>query len=67
MKKTFFNVLAVASVITTAAFLLDADVKEPSVTIRFIEYTAMLGIVCIILAAATYTFRTARRHIMVKS
>ncbi len=63
MKKVFFNVLAAASAITTAAFLLDGDVKEPSVTMRFMEYTAMLGIIFAILVAGTYTFRFVGKHI----
>lgn len=67
MKKVFLNVLAVASVITTAAFLLDGDVKEPMVAMRFIEYTAMLGIVFTLLIAGVYTLRTARKLIEVRN
>lgn len=67
MKKVFLNVLAVSSVITTAAFLLDGDVKEPRVAMRFIEYTAMLGIVFTLLIAGVYTLRTARKLIEVRN
>lgn len=67
MKKVFLNVLAVASAITTTAFLLDGDVKEPKVVMRFIEYAAMLGIVFTILTAGVYTLRTARKLIEVRN
>lgn len=44
MKKTFLNLLAVASVITTASLLLDSDPREPSTIMRFVEYILMLAI-----------------------
>lgn len=67
MKKVFLNVLAVAAVITTAGFLLDGDVKEPSVVMRFTEYALMLGIVFTVLFAGVYGLKTFRRQIEVKS
>ena len=44
MKKTVLNLLAVASVLTTASFLLDGDLREPSMIMRFVEYILMLAI-----------------------
>ena len=44
MKKTVLNILAIASVITTASYLLDSDTKEPSTIMRFVEYILMLTI-----------------------
>mgnify|MGYP003497638283 FL=1 len=43
MKKTVLNLLAVASVLTTASFLLDGDLREPSMIMRFVEYILMLA------------------------
>jgi len=50
MKKSVINILALASVITTAGFLLDGDAKEPNVLMRFTEYVAMLTIIFTILS-----------------
>lgn len=50
MKKSVINILALASVITTAGFLLDGDAKDPSVLTRITEYVAMLTIVFTILS-----------------
>ena len=44
MKKTVLNLLAVASVLTTTSFLLDDDLREPSMIMRFVEYILMLAI-----------------------
>lgn len=44
MKKTFLNILAIASVLTTASFLLDRDVVEISTAMRFVEYILMLAV-----------------------
>ncbi len=50
MKKSVINILALASVITTAGFLLDGYAKDPSVLTRITEYVAMLTIVFTILS-----------------
>lgn len=44
MKKNFFNLLMISSFLTIVLFLLDGDVKEPNVSLRFIEFGAMNGI-----------------------
>lgn len=58
MKKTVLNILALASVITTAGFLLDGDAKEPNVLMRFVEYVAMLTIVFAILSGFYFGTKT---------
>ena len=45
MKRTFLNILALASVITTTGLLLDSDPIEPNVLMRFVEYLAILTII----------------------
>lgn len=42
------NILKLSIFITIFGFLLDSDVKEPSVIMRFIEFFAMIGIIFII-------------------
>ena len=48
MNKKFSNILMVSIVITIFGFLMDSDVKEPSVIMRFVEFFAMIAIVFII-------------------
>lgn len=42
------NILKLSIFITIFGFLLDSDVKEPNVIMRFIEFSAMIGIIFII-------------------
>ncbi len=42
------NILKLSIFITIFGFLLDSDVKEPNVIMRFIEFFAMIGIIFII-------------------
>lgn len=51
MKKTVLNILALASVLTTAGFLLDGDLREPSMIMRFVEYILMLTIFFTLISA----------------
>lgn len=51
MKKIVLNILAIASVITTASYLLDSDTKEPSAIMRFVEYILMLTIFFTLISA----------------
>lgn len=51
MKKTVLNILALASVLTTAGFLLDRDVVEISTAMRFVEYILMLTIFFTLISA----------------
>ena len=42
------KILKLSIFITIFGFLLDSDVKEPNVIMRFIEFFAMIGIIFII-------------------
>lgn len=44
MKKTNLNILVVALLVTIVGFLMDGDVKEPSMLMRFVEFFMMTGI-----------------------
>lgn len=59
MKKTILNVLAIAFVLTTMGFLMDGDIKESSMAIRFMEYGLMLAITFTILTLGYFSVRTA--------
>lgn len=45
MKKTLTNLLIISFILTTIGFLMDGDVKEPSMSIRFTEYFVMTGMI----------------------
>ncbi|AZA62128.1 hypothetical protein [Chryseobacterium indoltheticum] len=42
MKRKTLNILTVSAIITTIGFLMDGDMKEPSMTMRFTEFFAMM-------------------------
>lgn len=65
MKKSIINILAIASVITTAGFLLDSDVKEASVLMRFTEYIAMLTIVFIVLSGIYFGIKAITKRFLI--
>lgn len=44
MKRKLLNIFTVSAIITTIGFLMDGDVKEPSMTMRFTEFFAMMMI-----------------------
>lgn len=58
MKKSVINILALASGITTASFLLDGDVKEPNVLMRFVEYVGMLTFIFAIISVCYFGAKT---------
>jgi len=65
MKKSVINILALASVITTAGFLLDGDTKEPNVLMRFTEYVAMLTIVFTILSGFYFGIKSVTKRLQI--
>jgi len=65
MKKSVINILALASVITTAGFLLDGDAKEPNVLMRFTEYVAMLTIVFTILSGFYFGIKSVTKRLQI--
>ncbi len=42
MKRKLLNIFTVSAIITTIGFLMDGDIKEPSMTMRFTEFFAMI-------------------------
>lgn len=42
MKRKLLNILTLSAIITTIGFLMDGDVKEPSMAMRFTEFFAMM-------------------------
>lgn len=65
MKKSIINILALASVITTAGFLLDGDAKDPSVLTRITEYVAMLTIIFTILSGFYFGIKSITKKLQI--
>ncbi len=65
MKKSIINILALASVITTAGFLLDGDAKDPSVLTRITEYVAMLTIIFTILSGFYFGIKSVTKRLQI--
>ncbi len=51
MKRKTLNILTVSAIITTIGFLMDSDMKEPSMTMRFTEFFAMMTILFLAISA----------------
>lgn len=65
MKKSVINILALASVLTTASYLLDSDPKEPSTLMRFAEYIFMLTIVFTILSGFYFGIKSVTKRLQI--
>ena len=65
MKKSIINILALASVITTAGFLIDGDAKDPSVLTGITEYVAMLTIVFTILSGFYFGIKSVTKRLQI--
>jgi quinol-cytochrome oxidoreductase complex cytochrome b subunit len=63
MSKRNLNILIVSIGITIFGFLMDGDAKEPSTTMRFVEFFAMIGIIFIISFSITNLFSFAKNRI----
>lgn len=50
MKKKILNILAVSTILTTIGFIMDGDVKEPSMLMRFVEFFGMISILFILVS-----------------
>ncbi|CAM4408645.1 hypothetical protein [Flavobacterium terrigena] len=55
MKRIFLNILATAAILTTIAFLMDGDIKEPSMLMRFVEFFGMMGILFVLISTFYFT------------
>lgn len=63
MKKTNLNILAVALLVTIVGFLMDGDVKEPSMLMRFVEFFMMTGILFAVFSIFYHSFVFAKKCI----
>jgi quinol-cytochrome oxidoreductase complex cytochrome b subunit len=63
MSKRNLNILIVSIGITIFGFLMDGDAKEPSTTMRFVEFFAMIGIIFIISFSITNLLSFAKNRI----
>ena len=64
MKKILLNILTVATVITTIGFIMDGDVKEPNMLMRFVEFFMMVGVVFTLISSVYFGISFARRSFL---
>ena len=64
MKKTHLNILRAAILITIVGFLIDGDVKESSMLIRFVEFFLMTGILFTIITIFYHSFVFAKNKVL---
>lgn len=57
------NILKLSFLITIFGFLMDSDVKEPSVIMRFVEFFAMIGVIFIIIFLISTIFDFTKNKI----
>lgn len=63
MKSKFSNILTAALIITTIGFLMDGDVKESSVIMRFVEFILMTGILFTLISIFYFSFNFVKRNL----
>lgn len=64
MKKTNLNILAVTLFVTIVGFLMDGDVKEPSMLMRFVEFFMMTGILFTIFSIFYHSFFFTKKRVL---
>ena len=64
MKKKILNILTVALAITTIGFIVDGDVKEPNVLMRFFEFFMMTGIVFTLISIIYFSYAFAKKNLL---
>lgn len=61
MKKNIFKILFLSLILTNLGFIMDADPKEPSMLMRFVEFFAMTGTIFLLISLvyflATFTYK----------
>ena len=63
MSKNGFNIIIISIAITFFGFLMDGDLKEASIAMRFVELFAMFGLVCIVTLTVSKLFRFTKNKI----
>ena len=57
MKNTLYKLFIFSSILTTVGFIADSDVKETSLILRFVEFSAMLVVVFGLISMLYFTSR----------
>ena len=56
MKRNILAILILSICLTIVGLLLDDDLKEPSTSMRFLEFFAMIGIIFILTSCFYFVF-----------
>lgn len=64
MNRINLNIFAVALSVTIVGFLMDGDVKEPSMIMRFAEFFIMTGILFAVFSVFYHSFVFTKRRIL---
>jgi len=51
MKKKIVTILAISAILTTIGFIIDGDMKEPNMFMRFVEFIGMISILFILISS----------------
>lgn len=63
MKRTLLNIISLSAILTTIGFLMDGDVKEPSMAMRFTEFFAMMGIIFLLASSIYFSLSTLTKKL----
>ena len=63
MNKRIINILTLAFVITTFGFIMDGDVKEPSMSMRFLEFILMFGVLSLLISVIYLAINFTKRRV----
>jgi len=64
MKKTNLNILKLATLLTMVLFLMDGDIREPIMLMRFVEFFMMTGILFTIISIFYHLFVFAKNRVL---
>lgn len=63
MRKKLTNIALLSAVITTIGFLMDGDLKEPSMLMRFVEYFAIVALIFILVCLVYFSALLTIKHL----
>ncbi|MCX8534486.1 hypothetical protein [Chryseobacterium luquanense] len=63
MKRKLSNIFIVSAILTTIGFLMDGDIKEPSMVMRFTEYFAMMSILFLVISTLYFTTNSVNKKL----
>ncbi len=67
MKKLLFTILRAAFIISTIGLIMDSDVKEASISLRFFEFFMMTATIFILLFTIYFAANFVRRSFFQKT